>query len=222
MPSTVAIIEDNPEFLRRYRDIIEADPSLTLIGTAADGAAGLALIAQGRADVYLIDLGLPDLDGVELIRHAVKTHPGCDVVVISVFGDDAHVVASIEAGATGYLLKDSDPAAIADCIAVLRDGGAPVSPIIARKILQRFHLDKVAPATPQPTAANAAAPAHNLTEREVEILRTLAKGLSINEIGGLYAISPHTVARHVKNIYKKLAVHSRGEAVYEATILGLL
>lgn len=217
MPATVAIVEDNLEFLRRFTEIVDADPSLTLLGAASTGRDGLALIDSARADVYLIDLGLPDIDGVELIRHAVKTHPGCDVVVITVFGDDAHVVASIEAGATGYLLKDSCPSAIVDCIAVLRDGGAPVSPVIARKILQKFQ----AIAGRSPPAAAAALPT-GLTEREVEILRTLAKGLSINEIGGLYAISPHTVARHVKNIYKKLAVHSRGEAVYEATLLGLL
>lgn len=214
MPATVAIVEDNLEFLRRFTEIVEADPTLRLLGSACNGRDGLAMIARTRADVYLIDLGLPDMNGVDLIRHAVRTHPGCDVVVITVFGDDTHVIASIEAGATGYLLKDSDPAAIVDCIAVLRDGGAPVSPIIARKILQKFQGAAARPIpSPLPTG---------LTEREVEILRALAKGLSINEIGGLYAISPHTVARHVKNIYKKLAVHSRGEAVYEATILGLL
>ncbi|WP_295999416.1 response regulator transcription factor [Rugamonas sp.] len=212
MPITIAIIEDNLEFLRRYSDIISASPDVELLGSATTGRDGLALVDRCRADVYLIDLGLPDLNGVEVIRHAVRSHPDCDVVVVTVFADDAHIMASIEAGATGYLLKDTSLAELVACIRTLRDGGAPVSPVIARKILQRFHISK----TVQPV------PPSLLTEREIEVLRTLAKGLSFNEIGELYAISPHTVARHVKNIYKKLAVHSRGEAVYEATALGLL
>lgn len=215
MPTTIAIIEDNPEFLRHFSAVVDASAGLRLLGVAANGRDGLALIERERADLYLVDLGLPDMDGVELIRHALRRHPGCDVVVVTVFGDDAHVMASIEAGATGYLLKDSGPAAILDCVRVLREGGAPVSPVIARKILQR--LGKAAAAAPQ-----APLQPSPVTEREIEMLRALAKGLSFNEIGDMYGISPHTVARHVKNIYKKLAVHSRGEAVYEATALGLL
>ncbi|SFL58057.1 response regulator [Rugamonas rubra] len=216
MPTTIAIIEDNLEFLRHFSAVVDASDGLRLLGVAGNGRDGMALIERERADLYLIDLGLPDMDGVELIRHALRRHPDCDVVVVTVFGDDAHVMASIEAGATGYLLKDSAPAALLDCVRVLREGGAPVSPVIARKILQR--LGKSAAPAPAPPPAGRAL----VTEREVEMLRALAKGLSFNEIGDMYTISPHTVARHVKNIYKKLAVHSRGEAVYEATALGLL
>src|ERR1700740_3409728 len=134
MPTSIAIIEDNPDFLRRYTDIIQSQPDVILLGTAANGREGLALIDSGRADVYLIDLGLPDINGVDVIRHALRKHPDCDVVVVTVFGDDAHIMASLEAGASGYLLKDSSAAELADCIGVLRAGGAPVSPIIARKI----------------------------------------------------------------------------------------
>ncbi|PHV06307.1 DNA-binding response regulator [Janthinobacterium sp. BJB412] len=217
MPTTIAIIEDNLEFLRHFSAVVDASDGLRLLGVAGNGRDGMALIERERADLYLIDLGLPDMDGVELIRHALRRHPDCDVVVVTVFGDDAHVMASIEAGATGYLLKDSAPAALLDCVRVLREGGAPVSPVIARKILQRLGKSAAAPAAPPPPAERAL-----VTEREIEMLRALAKGLSFNEIGDMYTISPHTVARHVKNIYKKLAVHSRGEAVYEATALGLL
>ena len=220
MPTTIAIIEDNLEFLRHFSAVVDASDGLRLLGVAGNGRDGIALIERERADLYLIDLGLPDMDGVALIRHALRRHPDCDVVVVTVFGDDAHVMASIEAGATGYLLKDSAPAAILDCVRVLREGGAPVSPVIARKILQR--LGKGAAAAPAPAPQPPPAERALVTEREIEMLRALAKGLSFNEIGDMYTISPHTVARHVKNIYKKLAVHSRGEAVYEATALGLL
>lgn len=224
MTTSVAIIEDHPEFIARFCDIIRADADFALAGSAVNGAEGISLIDSGRADVYLVDLGLPDMSGIDVIRHALKTHPDCDVMVITVFGDDAHVIASIEAGATGYILKDSSPADIGDCIRELRDGGSPISPIIARKILQKFQHKKSA-------AANGAAPSSHrasadalatLTEREIQILRGLAKGLSFKEIGELHFISAHTVSCHVKKIYSKLAVHSRGEAVYEATKMGLI
>jgi DNA-binding NarL/FixJ family response regulator len=129
------------------------------------------------------------------------------------------VLDSIEAGATGYLLKDAVAERIAASIHELRAGGSPISPGIARRVLARF---RVAP-TPAPgPEANAAATPSPLTERETELLRLTAKGLSFDTIGQLMGISPHTVVAHVKKIYRKLAVHSRGEAVYEAGQLGLL
>src|SRR6185436_6491070 len=132
MVTAIAIIEDNPEFLDRFSDIIKSNADFLLVGTATNGADGIALINSHRADVFLVDLGLPDMDGTELIKHAVRMHVDCDVAFITVFGDDAHVIASIEAGATGYILKDSSPIDIIDCICTLRDGGSPVSPVIAR------------------------------------------------------------------------------------------
>lgn len=223
MATTVAVVEDNPEFLARFCEIIQSDAECELAGAAVNGAEGLALIDRQRADVYLIDLGLPDMSGIKVIKHALKTHPGCDVMVVTVFGDDGHVLSSIEAGATGYVLKDSSPAEITACIHELRNGGAPISPVIARKILQRFQRKHTGAAhDAQPARADTDEPDTAMTERELEVLRALAKGLSLREIGEAHFISAHTVAGHVKNIYRKLAVHSRGEAVYEATKLGLI
>jgi len=139
--------------------------------------------------------------------------------VVTMFGDDQHVLESIEAGAAGYLLKDSMAASIVSSIRELRAGGSPISPGIARRILERFRLT-LHPARP---VAGAGKPAVSpLTERETELLRLTAKGLSFDTISELMGISPHTVVAHVRKIYRKLAVHSRGEAVYEATQLGLL
>ncbi len=235
MPTKIAIIEDNPEFRQRFSDIIEADPTLLLVGSAVNGAEGRALIAATRADVYLIDLGLPDLDGALLIQEAVAAHPDCDVLVITVFADDAHILSSIEAGATGYLLKDSTSADIVDCILTLIGGGSPVSPLIARRILQKMRTEQarsaIAPASAERPLASSTAAGNNgalattasaLTEREIQILGLLGKGLSYGEIGAALFISAHTVAQHIKNIYRKLAVHSRGEAVYAASKLGLV
>ena len=236
MPTTIAVIEDNPEFRQRFIELVEAAPGLTLIGSAVDGKEGRALISATRADVYLIDLGLPDLDGTVLIREALAAHPDCDVLVITVFADEVHILASIEAGATGYLLKDSASADVIECIRTVVRGGSPVSPSIARKILQKVRHAQaneshdVVPiasvAAPVPFTSAAAAPAATLasalTEREVQILGLLGKGLSYSEIGAALFISAHTVAQHIKNIYRKLAVHSRGEAVYTANKMGLV
>jgi len=172
-----------------------------------------------QADAYLVDLGLPDINGIALIKHAVAVHPECDVMVITMFADDAHVIQSIEAGATGYILKDSTSLDILECIRTLREGGSPISPLIARRILQKFQ--PVMP-VPQPSIQRASPGNELLSEREYQVLYALSKGLSFKEIGSKYYISSHTVARHVKKIYRVLAVHSRGEAVYEATKMGIL
>ena len=217
MTTSVLIVEDEPEFLRRFADAVLADPALALVGAVANGRSGITMLDAQPPDVMLVDLGLPDIDGVDVIRHAARRHPQCDVLVVTMFGDDQHVVDSIEAGATGYLLKDAGAQRIAASIHELRAGGSPISPSIARRVLARFRIS----AAPQPAPAKDAAPSP-LTERETEILRLAAKGLSFETIGELTGISPHTVVAHVKKIYRKLAVHSRGEAVYEASQMGLL
>lgn len=223
MPTEVVIIEDNPEFLFKFTEVIKGDPEFLFKGSARTAAEGISLIERSRADVYLVDLGLPDMSGIEVIKHATKTYPDCDAIVVTVFGDDTNVIESIEAGATGYVLKDSSYREILDCIRTIRHGGAPVSPLIARKILKKFHTDNRTIISDQIISEHPPQPEiEALTDRETQILRALSKGLSFNEIGEMHTISPHTVARHVKKIYRKLAVHSRGEAVYEATKMGII
>ena len=220
MTTSVLIVEDTPEFMRRFSDAVLADPGLALAGVVGTGRAAIAMLDAQPPDVMLVDLGLPDIDGVEVIRHAARHHPQCDVLVVTMFGDDQHVVASIEAGATGYLLKDAGAGPIAASIHELRAGGSPISPSIARRVLARFRIGAAPAVAAQPVPKDAAP--SPLTERETEILRLAAKGLSFETIGELTDISPHTVVAHVKKIYRKLAVHSRGETVYEASQMGLL
>ena len=138
-------------------------------------------------------------------------------MVISIFQDEEVVLRAIEAGATGYLLKDSAPPDVIASIRALRAGGAPINPMIARLLLDRI---RPADATRQTTRRPAGAPA--MSEREIEILRVVAKGLSLVEIAELLGISVNTVKTHVKRIYHKLAVNSRTEAVFEAHCMGLL
>jgi DNA-binding NarL/FixJ family response regulator len=217
MVTQVLIVEDEPEFLLRFSEAVSATDSFTLLGAVATGAAALALLDTHPPDVMLLDLGLPDMDGVQVIRHAALRHPQCEVLVVTMFEDDQHVLPCIEAGATGYLLKDASAERIIAAIHELLAGGSPISPSIARRVLASFRIGAGR------SGAAAEPPADSpLSERETEILRMVAKGLSFDAIGNVLSISPHTVVTHVKKIYRKLAVHSRGEAVYEASQLGLL
>jgi DNA-binding NarL/FixJ family response regulator len=213
--TTVMIVEDDPAFLTRFCKIIASDADLALFGAVADLASARQAMSKSAPDVLLTDLGLPDGSGIDLIRETSRRYPTTDIMVVTVFGDEEHVLAAIEAGATGYILKDSIPEEFVGLIAQLRAGGSPISPIIARQLLKRFKSGAIPP--DQKPADDA-----GLSARESEVLSLIAKGFSFAEIARLLTISTHTVTTHVKKIYQKLAVHSRGEAVYEASKLGLI
>jgi DNA-binding NarL/FixJ family response regulator len=208
----IMIVEDDPAFLNRFCRIVMSEPRFEICGALCNGAAAREALAHIEPDVLLIDLDLPDVSGIEIIRDTACRYPNTDIMVVTIFGDERHVLASIEAGATGYLLKDSLPDEFVSLINQLRAGGSPISPVIARVLLRQW----------RPNGRPLPAEATRLSGREAEILGLIAKGFSSAEIGRLLAISAHTVTAHVKKIYQKLAVHSRGEAVYEATKLGLL
>jgi DNA-binding NarL/FixJ family response regulator len=213
--TTVMVVEDDPAFLTRFCKIVSSDAELELFAAVADLASARQAMRTAVPDVLLIDLGLPDGSGIDLIRETARRRPETDIMVITVFGDEDHVLASIEAGATGYILKDSLPAEFVQLIKELRAGGSPISPVIARQLLKRL----------KPQGSGTASPLAEqtpLSARETEVLGLIAKGFSFGEIAGLLGVSPHTVISHVKKIYQKLAVHSRGEAVYEAGKMGLI
>ena len=213
--TTVMIVEDDAAFLNRFCKIVAADPELELFAAVGDGASARQALAKHAPDVLLIDLGLPDISGIDIIRETTQQHPETDIMVVTVFGDEEHVIASIEAGATGYLLKDSLPGEFVNVMKELRAGGSPITPIIARQLLKRFMQPRAIAPQPEPEDAG-------LSPCETEVLTYIAKGFNFGEIAKLLGISGHTVTAHVKKIYQKLAVHSRGEAVYEASKMGLL
>jgi DNA-binding NarL/FixJ family response regulator len=217
----VLIVEDDVAFRDRYGAILSKDPAFEVVASVGTGTEGLAMLDQQKPDILLVDLGLPDVSGIEVIRHASRTLPNCECMVVTVFGDEEHVLASIEAGASGYLLKDASEESFLSGIRELIAGGSPISPIIARRLLKRFQPDLLpAPAAPAvPTAPESDV---SLSDREREILLLASKGYNYPEMGKLMGISPHTVTSHVKKIYRKLAVHSRGEAVFEAHRMGLI
>ena len=206
----ILIVEDQPEPRARFQRAAAAlDADAIVAATLAEGRAGLA----AGPSLLLTDLGLPDGDGTELVAEAYTRN--VPSLVITVFGDETRVVRAIEAGASGYLLKDG---AVEDVAAAIREvlaGGAPISPRIATHLLKR--LRPPTPARPRDVEL-----AESLTAREREVLGLIAKGFSYAEIAEVLTLSPHTVATHVRKVYRKLAVHSRGEAVFEAQQLGII
>jgi len=198
--------------VQRAAASITARPELELIACHTTGKAAIAGLAQRAPDVLLVDLGLPDISGLDVIRYAAQHYPECDVLVVSIFGDEEHVLAALQAGARGYLLKGALTRDIALDVRELRTGGSPLSPIIARRVLTRLQ----APAASLPVAPVADTNEEALTAREIDILRTIARGFSYAETAALLKISVQTVHTHLKRIYRKLAVHSKTEAIFEA------
>lgn len=217
-PIHVAIVEDDPGFSNALGQVLHAAPDMHLAGKAATQAEGLTLLQGPPADVLLVDLGLPDGSGIAVIQAATQLWPSCNIMVSTTFGDETHVMRSIEAGAAGYLLKDSSPAKVLDEIRSLASGGSPISPIIARQVLARFRQPAPSPA-PQETANATVSP---LSARETEVLEFITKGFTAQEIAKLMQLSPFTVRTFVRRIYSKLKVSSKAEAIYEARTMGLL
>jgi DNA-binding NarL/FixJ family response regulator len=227
MAIQVAILEDDMLLRDRYQELISSTADMRVVWACTTLAEATQRLSESSPDaspdVLLLDIGLPDGSGLSAVSVARHHHPGCEVMVVSVFGDERHVVAAIEAGASGYLLKDAHQDTFLNTIRELRAGGSPISPIIARILLQRAREVPTHGAYNQ--EMQIATPLSNdslLGERESEILKLVAKGFNFAEIGRLLDISTNTVKTHIYRIYRKLSVHSRGEAVFEATKLGLV
>ena len=216
---SVAIVEDDPNLLWHFCGLIEVEPDMRLAGTATSVRDGLAMMERVSADVLLCDLGFPDGNGIDIVRYAVEHHPATHVLVVTMFSDNDHVFYSIEAGAAGYLLKDAMPDQFIEAIRDVVNGGCPINPGIARRLLRAFRRQ---PPDASSTAVAALACDNPLSARETEILELLAKGLSFSEVAELLFISAHTANAHARKIYRKLAVNSRSEAVYEGRQMGIV
>lgn len=207
----VLLVEDGPDMRDYLARAITDHPALELLAACADLESARAALRTAVPDVLLTDLSLPDGVGLTLIRELKRALPACECMVISVFGTEARVVAAIEAGATGYLLKDDPVERVAQAVLSLVQGGSPMSPGIARHVLNRMR-----------GAALADADSASLTERELTVLHALSRGFTYSEVATQLGLSNHTVGTHVKHIYRKLEVCSRSEAVFEAAQLGLI
>jgi len=218
-PITVLIVEDDAVTRKSLCLAIESEPALKLLAAFDSVKPSLAWLETQSPNVLMTDLGLPDGSGVEIIHACAQRYPETDSMVVTMSSDEASVLACIEAGASGYVLKDAGgDMDLARAVLDLRAGGAPMSPVIARMVLAKVRDGK------KESATNAAqtVPTTSLTKREAAILDLIAQGDSYGEVAKLLSVSIGTVQTHIKNIYGKLAVHSRGEAVFEAHRRGLL
>lgn len=230
----VLIVEDDPVLRTRFAADIARAPAYRVAAAVGSRREALAVVAAQPLDLLVVDLGLPDGSGLDVIAALRTAQPDCAAMVVTVFGDEEHVVQAIEAGASGYLLKDADASELVEAADDLLRGGSPVSPMVARLLLQRMRSDALQPAaiargsapesdtraSSSPGPADAGGP--SLTPREAEILALVAKGYSFAEVGRLLDITNNTIKTHVHRIYRKLAVGTRGAAVYEASRLGLI
>jgi DNA-binding NarL/FixJ family response regulator len=225
----VVIVEDDARAREWMERGVRDAPALSLAASFAALTPAIAWFAADDADVLLTDLGLPDGHALPLIGEvAARRRPDgsarTDVLVMSVFGDEETVIRCIEAGAVGYIHKDSSVHDLARTILEVRAGASPISPMIARRLLARFkRTDVDVKAAPAP--ADTATPegvSIGLTSAEGDVLAMVARGYTYSEIARVRGVSINTVQTQIKALYAKLAVHSRGEAVFEAARLGLI
>ncbi|MCG8314573.1 MAG: response regulator transcription factor [Pseudomonadales bacterium] len=207
---TVVLVEDDQEVNQRLSDLISEHPKFKLLASELYLSTALESLQQLKPDVLLTDIGLPDGSGIDLIKAIHDHHLDTEAMVISGFQDEHLVFKALEAGAKGYVLKHDKRQKICDALLTMIYGGAPISPVIARLMLSRFESPSVSPELPEV-----------LTERQSKILKLVCQGFSSREIAEKLGITYYTVTTHIKNIYQKLQVNSRAEAINEAIKLGL-
>lgn len=219
----ILAIDDHPAARAWLRSAVAATFPGTAIQEAGNCAEALQALRDHRLSLVLLDLGLPDGNGLHVLEELRRLQPDCPCVITTVFDDDEHVFRALRAGAAGYVLKDQSQHELGDLLEQMLDGRPPLSPGIARRMLHHFSVTPVI-ATPVPVDPSVAPaePADSLTGREQDVLRIVAKGLSIREAAEMLAISPHTVHTHVRTVYRKLAVGTRAEAALAASRLGLV
>ena len=218
-PSSVDIglVEDDPHVSAGVQRVVASVPGWRIRFVCSTLRAA-RVAPLGSLQLLLLDIGLPDGSGLEMLP---LVSPRTPVLVISAIGDEATVVHAIEQGAAGYLLKDARPKDLIEAITAVLSGGAPISPGVASYLLRRMRTPTLAPARLAPAGPTGSA-LEQLTPRETEVLRTLTRGYSYEETGQLLGIARNTVGQHIKQIYAKLAVNSRSEAVFQAIQAGWL
>jgi DNA-binding NarL/FixJ family response regulator len=214
---SVTLVEDDTPIRDEFARMVRADSGLHLLDAVGSYEQARRSLAFSQPDVALIDLGLPDGDGCELIAELTRDFPHTSVLVCTVFGDEGHVLRALQAGASGYLLKDTPTAEFGRAIRAVGDGAAPLSPQIARYLLRRFAKPALAPnSKAEPKLLEP------LTARETDVLKSVSQGYSVPETARRLNVAPSTVAAHIKTLYSKLAVNSRMGAVNRARAEGLI
>jgi len=215
-PIRLLLVDDQRLLREGMRILLELEPDLEVVGEAANGAEALTRYAELRPDVVLMDVKMPEMDGVAATRQLLIDHPQAKVVILTTFDDDEYVFEGIRAGALGYLLKALSGEELADAIRTVAGGGALIEPSVALKVMAEFAR------TSHPSAQTAQKLIEPLSERESDVLRLLANGLSNREIAGQLFLAEGTVKNYVSSAMQKLNVRDRTQAALRAKELGLL
>ena len=218
MTTSVLLVDDQPLLRTGFRMILSAESDLTVVGEAGDGASAVELARRLRPDVVLMDIRMPGMDGIQATR--ALAGPGVEepvkVLILTTFGLDEYVVESLRAGASGFLLKDAPPEDLVEAIRIVAAGEALLAPSVTRRLLDRV-------ASRLPPANEDTIPAlSQLTERELEVLKLMARGLSNAEIAEKLVVSETTVKTHVSRVLAKLDLRDRVQAVILAYETGLV
>jgi len=212
----VAVVDDQALVRAGFRMICEAEDDLSVVGDAADGVDAVALVARSRPDVVLMDIRMPVLDGVEACARVVTAHPDTRVLMLTTFDLDDYVFSALQAGASGFLLKDTPPEQLVEAIRVVARGESLLAPSVTRRLIERFVQAARPPAT-------APAPGlDTLTERELDVLRLVARGLSNSEIAASLYLGEATVKTHLGRVLMKLGLRDRVQAVVLAYESGIV
>jgi DNA-binding NarL/FixJ family response regulator len=231
------VVEDQPKILKNQLKLLESFSEIEIVGTALSGEEALDEIAKLNPppDVILCDLGLPQMSGIDVTREIKKRQPSIEILIFTIFDEEDKVVEAIKAGAAGYMLKGAEAERIVESIKEVRQGGSVIQPSLARSLLRHFRMpdtgkpepgalkseeeaekERVTGAPPPPSGRRA------LTERELECLQIIAKGLSNNEAARVLGLSKATIRTHLEHIYQKLDVTNRVEAVTEGIRQGII
>ncbi len=195
----IAIVEDDNEIRQTLTLIVDGSSGFACKYAFPDGESALASLPKLPVDVVLMDIDLPGKSGIEVTRQLKRLCPELDIIMLTVQSDDDSIFQSLCVGASGYLLKDTNPADLLVHIREVYNGGSPMSSQVARRIINSFRIID-----------------NPLSERETEVLKMLSKGMNYKDVADEIFLSPHTVKTHIKNIYSKLHVNSRAEAIYKA------
>lgn len=209
-PIRVVLVDDHPMYLDGLRLALDATPGIEVVGEATTGTAGIEEAARHQPDVVIMDVNMPDLNGIEATRRVVAESPHIGVIVLTMFDEDESVFQAMRAGARGYLLKGADHADIVRAVTAVASGDAIFGPALARRLIGYFASDR-----------RVVAPFAELTEREREVLELVARGCSNADIARRLFISHKTVRNHVSNVFAKLQVTDRAQAIVRAREAGL-
>jgi DNA-binding NarL/FixJ family response regulator len=212
-PIRIAIVEDDAGLREILQNIFSSAPDFRVVLTCPDGETAVSEIPLKAPNVVLMDINLPGMSGIDCLRVIKKALPNIRVVMVTVYDDDDRLFESLVAGADGYLLKRATRNRFLEAVREIVNGGAPISPKIARRMVEYFHQMKSEKAAQPASSPATEMELQELTTRETEVLAKLAEGLAPKEVASELKISWDTVRNHITNIYTKLHVHSRSEAI---------